>query len=113
MADLMNFDEFMDQPLLAEDWVIPELLDRNDRLVITGTEGAGKSIWMRQMAVCAAAGLHPFLGTNCDPKTVLFVDAENPAKIMVKTMAGCATPPCTSAAPSTRTGCGSAAGPRV
>jgi hypothetical protein len=87
MADLMNFDEFMDQPLLAEDWVIPELLDRNDRLVITGTEGAGKSIWMRQMAVCAAAGLHPFLGTNCDPKTVLFVDAENPAKIMVKTMA--------------------------
>jgi RecA-family ATPase len=30
--------------------------------------------------------LHPFLGTTCEPKTVLFVDAENPAKIMVKTM---------------------------
>ncbi len=41
------------------DWVIPALLRRGDRLLITAGEGDGKSVLCAQIAVCAAAGLHP------------------------------------------------------
>jgi len=61
------------------DWIIPGLLERGDRLIWTGFEGLGKSVIVRQLAICAAAGLHPF-----DPREpvkqqrVLFIDCENP-----------------------------------
>jgi replicative DNA helicase len=59
------------------DWVIPDLLERKDRLILTGGEGAGKSTFVRQLAIAAAAGLHPFNGTKIEPVRVLVVDAEN------------------------------------
>jgi RecA-family ATPase len=40
--------------------VIPGLLERRDRLMLTGEEGLGKSYLLRQIAVMAAAGLDPF-----------------------------------------------------
>jgi hypothetical protein len=84
VGNLMSFDEFCDQPIPEEDWVIPGLLDRGDRLILTGLEGLGKTILMRQLAVAAAAGVHPFSLKAVQPMTVLFVDAENPKKIMTK-----------------------------
>lgn len=42
------------------DWLVPGLLERGDRLLLTGPEGAGKSMLERQMAVSIAAGMHPF-----------------------------------------------------
>lgn len=59
------------------DWVLPGLLERGDRVIITGGEGAGKSTMIRQIAVLAAAGLHPFHGHRVEPVKVLVVDAEN------------------------------------
>lgn len=59
------------------DWIIEGLLERRDRLVITGQEGHGKTTLMRQIAVTAAAGLHPFTGDAIKPVTVLVLDAEN------------------------------------
>ncbi|QYF98480.1 AAA family ATPase [Microbacterium sp. PAMC21962] len=59
------------------DWVVPNVLERNDRLVLTGGEGAGKSTLLRQIAVMPAAGLHPFTQSRIDPIRVLVVDAEN------------------------------------
>lgn len=70
------------------DWVVPDLLERGDRLVLTGFEGAGKSMLIRQFCVMAAAGLHP-LHRDVDmvtgrksaqlmqPAKVLVIDAEN------------------------------------
>ena len=84
---LMTFDEFVDQPLPAEEWVIPNLLARGDRLVLTGSEGLGKSTVCRQFAVCAAAGIDPFTHDPIRPQTVLVVDAENPKRIMVNRFA--------------------------
>lgn len=60
------------------DWVIPGLLERGDRLIWTGFEGLGKSVITRQLAICAAAGVHPFEDHRIDPKRVLFIDCENP-----------------------------------
>jgi hypothetical protein len=84
LSSLLDLDQFVDQPLPTEEWVIPELLAAGDRLVLTGSEGLGKSTLIRQLAVCAAAGLHPFKLTPADPRRVLVVDAENPKRIMVE-----------------------------
>lgn len=60
------------------DWVIPGYLERRDRLMITGTEGGGKSHLLRQLAIMAAAGLDPFdPGVHVRPMNVLIVDCEN------------------------------------
>lgn len=86
---LMNLAEFCDQDIPATDWIIPGLLGRGDRLVLTGIEGLGKSVLMRQFAACAAAGVHPFQTSRDIPKqTALFVDAENPTGIMVRSFSG-------------------------
>ncbi|WP_052961368.1 MULTISPECIES: AAA family ATPase [unclassified Leucobacter] len=74
------------------DWVIPDLLERQDRLILTGAEGAGKTTFARQICVMAAAGLHPLYrdvdvstGRRTaqlipEPARVLVVDAENTEK---------------------------------
>lgn len=71
---------FLDGSDAPPDWVIPGLLERGDRLLLTGFEGLGKSMLVRQIAVAAAAGIHPFdtdNRNNYQPKRVLFVDCEN------------------------------------
>jgi replicative DNA helicase len=83
VGELMNLDEFCDQELPDNDWIVPGLLNRGDRLVLTGGEGLGKTVMMRQIAVCAAAGVHPFTYQAVPRQTVLYVDAENPKSIMV------------------------------
>lgn len=62
------------------DWVIEGLLERRDRLLLTGSEGGGKSTLIRQMAIMAASGLHPFTFQRMAPVRVLVVDAENSEK---------------------------------
>lgn len=60
------------------DWIIPGLLERGDRLILTGFEGGGKTTWIRQMVICMAAGIHPTTMNMLEkPLTVLVVDAEN------------------------------------
>lgn len=59
------------------DWAIEGTLAKGERLVLIGFEGSGKSTLCRQMAVCVAAGLHPFTKNAIEPKRVLFIDAEN------------------------------------
>lgn len=80
---LTNFLAGEDDP---EDWVIPGLLAREDRLILTGAEGLGKMMLLRQIAVTAAAGLHPFTYKPIPAQTVLLVDLENPAQIMRQTI---------------------------
>ncbi|GII87097.1 hypothetical protein Ssi03_50870 [Sphaerisporangium siamense] len=69
--------EFISVPDEEHDWIVPDLLERGDRLVWTGFEGLGKSMAIRQMAVMIAAGLHPFKWTEIPPKRVLLIDCEN------------------------------------
>ncbi len=73
--DLWEFIAVEDEP---HDWIVPELIERGDRLILTGFEGLGKSVLNRQMAVCLAAGVHPFLQhRKIEPQRVLVIDCEN------------------------------------
>jgi hypothetical protein len=62
------------------DWVIPNFLERMERLVFTGGEGVGKTTLCRQIVVLAAAGIHPLTFQPMPPVRVLVVDAENSEK---------------------------------
>lgn len=59
------------------DWLVPGLLERGDRCIVTGEEGKGKSTLLRQIAMRAASGLDPFTDTSIPPINVLYVDVEN------------------------------------
>jgi replicative DNA helicase len=77
LGALLDIDDFLQQPEPDYDWIIPGLLERGDRTILTGLEGAGKSVLFRQIATQAAAGLHPFTLETIDPVRVLLVDCEN------------------------------------
>jgi hypothetical protein len=64
-----------------EDMVIPGILARGERVIITAPEGYGKSTLLRQMAVATAAGIHPFTAARITPRRTLVIDAENPEDI--------------------------------
>jgi AAA domain len=72
--DLYEFLAGVDAPY---DWIIENILERGDRLIWTGAEGLGKSVVGRQLAVAAAAGIHPFNDTTAKPRRVLWIDCEN------------------------------------
>lgn len=76
----LGIDEFLDQGDDAYDWIVEDLLERGDRLMLTGFEGFGKTMLIRQLAVCFAAGIHPFNGLHVPPRRVLVIDCENSAR---------------------------------
>ena len=80
---ILTLDEFCDQPITSQDWVIDGLLARGERVVLTGVEGGGKSVLLRMLAVTVAAGVAPFSLCNTTPRRLLYVDCENPVRIMV------------------------------
>jgi Replicative DNA helicase len=61
------------------DWLIPSLMERGDRCIVTGEEGFGKSEFTSQIGVCVAGGVHPFLAELLEPaeRRVLIIDCEN------------------------------------
>jgi len=73
--DLWEFIAVEDEPY---NWIVPDLLERGDRLLFTGFEGLGKSMVTRQMAVAMAGGVHPFIHhRTITPARVLVIDCEN------------------------------------
>lgn len=76
-----SLGQILDAPEVAEDWVIPNLFERGDRMIITGYEGLGKTTWIRQMGICASAGINPItLAHLPKPIKTLVVDVENSEK---------------------------------
>lgn len=73
----MNVEEFLAVADDPEDWIVPGLLERMDRCIVTAGEGAGKSTWLRTFAAQLAAGMHPFTGCVIRPGRVLLIDLEN------------------------------------
>lgn len=76
-----SLGEILDTPETPADWVIPDLLERGDRVIITGYEGLGKTTWIRQMGISAASGINPITLAHLPaPVKCLVVDVENSEK---------------------------------
>ncbi|MGC0251530.1 AAA family ATPase [Pseudactinotalea sp. Z1748] len=76
-AEAPTLADILARPDEAVEWVIPDVLSRRDRFILTGEEGYGKTTLFRQILICAAAGIHPFTFDEIAPVDVLVVDTEN------------------------------------
>lgn len=76
-----SIGDLLAEPDVAEDWLVPGLLERGERIILTGGEGYGKSTMGTQFAMTLAGGMHPFtgmtLGSGGHSLRVLVVDCEN------------------------------------
>ena len=77
-----HIDAFLDTADDEYDWLVDGLLERLDRLILTGQEGKGKSTLLRQIAMQLAAGIHPFTLERITPVRVFLLDLENPRKLV-------------------------------
>lgn len=76
---LMLYDDWANMALSANapKWLVRGLIRERSRTMVVAPEGGSKSVLCRQVAVCAAAGIHPFTGRDIEPVRVLVVDLEN------------------------------------
>jgi hypothetical protein len=72
-----DLDELLAEPDDEYDWLVENLVERGDRVIVTGGEGDGKSTLLRQIAVMVASGMDPFTHAPIAPVRVLLVDVEN------------------------------------
>lgn len=83
---LVNWAQFVDEDDDdSYDWVIPNILERQERLMVVASEGVGKTFLARQVALLSAAGVHPFTFERMKPIRTLTVDLENPPRIIRRT----------------------------
>lgn len=85
---LVDWQDFLDEDVNDDyDWLIPGVLERQERVIIVAAEGVGKTMLARQVAICSAAGIHPFTRSRMQPIRTLTIDLENPARIIRRTSA--------------------------
>lgn len=78
-----SVQDFLAADVKGGEWVIPGFLGTQERVVIVGPEGAGKTALTHQVGYCAAAGVHPFSWrTAIEPKRILLLDYENPLSLL-------------------------------
>lgn len=82
IAGLSTLADFMSDTEDKHEWVIPGLLERQERCMLIAPEKAGKTVLTRQFAMMLAAGRHPLNGSVEVPAVrTLLVDLENPAPV--------------------------------
>jgi hypothetical protein len=83
ITNLSTVDDFCNEQADQNRWLIPGVLQAQERVIVVASEGAGKSTLARQIVTCAAAGVHPFtLEAGMPPVRTLYVDLENPPDLV-------------------------------
>lgn len=75
-VDVIAGVDFVNMAPEPHDWIMPFVIERDDRMLITGGEGARKSLLMLQLAVMTAAGVHWWANVPVPAKRALVVDCE-------------------------------------
>lgn len=81
--DVHRLDEFVGREIEKTRWLIPHLMGEQHRIIVVAPEGYGKSMLLRQIAVCAAAGIHPLTKQPMRALRTLIVDLENPEDVLI------------------------------
>lgn len=85
----VSLARFMATPVTYPEPVIPGLLMPQDRVIVVGGEGMGKTTLGHQVGFAAAAGVHPFSwSARIPPQRVLIMDFENPELLLQRRFAG-------------------------
>lgn len=66
------------------EFIVDGVIARHDRCLVVALEGAGKSTWLRQIAVQVSQGIHPWWDREVPPIRALVVDVENPPMLARK-----------------------------
>jgi 5S rRNA maturation endonuclease (ribonuclease M5) len=83
---LVKWSDFVEEDIdESYDWIIPDLLERGERVMVVAAEGVGKTMLGRQVALLTASGIHPFTFEQMKPIRTLMVDLENPQRIIRRT----------------------------
>lgn len=83
---LVNWDDFLLEDVDdTYDWLIPGLLEKQERVMVVAAEGVGKTMLARQVAICCGYGVNPFTFQRMRPVRTLTVDLENPERIIRRT----------------------------
>jgi hypothetical protein len=83
---LVTWDNFVGETTDdSYDWLIPKIMERQERVIVVAPEGVGKSMLARQISLCTAAGVHPFTLSTMPKIKTLYVDLENPERIIRRT----------------------------
>lgn len=83
---LVDWEEFLSEDYDdSYEWVIPGVLEKQERVIVVAAEGVGKTMLARQVALCCAGGLNPFNLSKMPPIRTLTVDLENPERIIRRT----------------------------
>jgi AAA domain-containing protein len=88
LAGAYDLYDFLARPIPDRQPVVADLLDRDERVIVTGGEGDGKSTYIRQTCMQAAAGIHPLTLERVEPMKALYVDLENPDRHLNKSLKG-------------------------
>jgi hypothetical protein len=79
----VDLDEFLARPIAQRaPWTAPGLFRSLWRVLLVAPEGVGKSMVLRQIAVCVSCGVHPFTFEAIEPRPALLIDLENPADVV-------------------------------
>jgi hypothetical protein len=80
---LVKWDDFMAEADSENyEWLIPDILERKERVIVVAAEGVGKTMLARQIAILSSFGIHPFSFQRMEPVRTLFIDLENPDRII-------------------------------
>lgn len=79
-----DIDTFIDSTPTEYEWLIPDMLERRDRMLVTAGEGVGKSVLIAQIGVMAAAGIHPWTLQPMEPINVAIIDLENGPRLLAR-----------------------------
>lgn len=82
-------DEFLAEQSDEYRWVIPGVIEEYERIIVVAGEGLGKTTILRQVAVAASQGLHPFRPGLIEPVRVLLIDLENPPVLIRRQLRRC------------------------
>jgi len=83
---LVDWDSFINESTDdSYDWVIEDILERGERVIVVAAEGVGKTMLARQVAILSGCGINPFTYQKMKQIRTLTVDLENPERIIRRT----------------------------